>query len=97
MISLFDNNPDYGIIGKAGSCYFPESGIYWEKLRETMVGQVYHFPPNEKKFLSRYSAKLPSLIPVVTLDGLFIAFHKNRIKHLFDEEIGKFHFYDHGF
>ena len=97
LISLFDNNPDYGIIGKAGSCYFPESGIYWEKLRETMVGQVYHFPPNEKKFLSRYSAKLPSLIPVVTLDGLFIAFHKNRIKHLFDEEIGKFHFYDHGF
>lgn len=97
LIIDFESNPEYGIIGKAGSCYFPKSGIYWEKLSQTMVGQVYHFPPKQKKFLSRYSPKLPFLIPVVTIDGLFISFNKNKIKHKFDETFGKFHFYDHGF
>jgi GT2 family glycosyltransferase len=93
----FVNNPEYGIIGKAGSCYFPESGIYWERMNETMVGQVYHHPKDFTKWLSKYSAKVPYLIPVVTIDGLFISFDKTKIKHQFDESIGKFHFYDHGF
>jgi GT2 family glycosyltransferase len=97
LLKNFNENPEYGIIGKAGSCYFPESGIYWEKMKETMVGQVYHQPEEQKKWLSRYSTKLPELIPVVTIDGLFIAFDKNKIKHKFDETIGKFHFYDHSF
>ena len=93
----FSNNPDYAIIGKAGSCYFPESGVYWDRMHYTMVGQVYHHPEGQKKWISKYSAKLPFLIPVVTIDGLFISFDKTKIKHLFDETIGKFHFYDHGF
>jgi GT2 family glycosyltransferase len=66
-------------------------------MTQTMVGQVYHHPENQKKWLSRYSPKLPFLIPVVTVDGLFIAFDKTKIKHRFDESYGKFHFYDHGF
>lgn len=97
LLKDFDKNPDYGIIGKAGSCYFPESGIYWEKMQQTMVGQVYHHPDGQDKWLSRYSTKLPELIPVVTIDGLFIALDKTKIKHQFDESIGKFHFYDHSF
>jgi len=97
LLKNFEDNPDYGIIGKAGSCYFPESGIYWEKMHQTMVGQVYHHPEGQKKFLSRYSTKLPELIPVVTIDGLFISFNKTKVKHQFDETIGRFHFYDHSF
>ena len=97
LLEDFSNNPEFGIVGKAGSCYFPESGVYWEKMNQTMVGQVYHQPPNQKKWLSRYSPKLPFLIPVVTVDGLFISFDKTKIKHKFDESYGKFHFYDHGF
>jgi GT2 family glycosyltransferase len=97
LLDDFSNNPEFGIIGKAGSCYFPESGVYWEKMRQTMVGQVYHYPKNQKKWLSKYSPKLPFLIPVVTVDGLFISFDKTKIKHRFDESYGKFHFYDHGF
>ena len=97
LIDDFSNNPEYGIIGKAGSCYFPESGVYWEKMQQTMVGQVYHHPAGQKKWLSKYSPKLPFLIPVVTVDGLFISFNKTKIKHKFDESYGKFHFYDHGF
>jgi GT2 family glycosyltransferase len=97
LLEDFSNNPEFGLIGKAGSCYFPESGVYWEKMNQTMVGQVYHHPPNHNKWLSRYSPKLPILIPVVTLDGLFLSFDKTKIKHKFDESYGKFHFYDHGF
>lgn len=97
LIKDFSNSPEFGIIGKAGSCYFPESGIYWEKMNQTMVGQVYHHPTGQKKWINKYSTKLPELIPVVTIDGLFISFDKTKIKHYFDESFGRFHFYDHGF
>lgn len=97
LLDDFSKNPDFGIIGKAGSCYFPESGVYWDKMKQAMVGQVYHHPKDSKKWLSKYSPKLPFLIPVVTIDGLFISFNKTKIKHKFDESFGKFHFYDHGF
>jgi GT2 family glycosyltransferase len=97
LLEDFSNNPKFGIIGKAGSCYFPESGVYWERIWTTMVGQVWHHPEGQKKWLNSYSAKLPILVPVVTIDGLFMAFDKNKIKHSFDESIGRFHFYDHSF
>ena len=97
LLKEFENNSEYGIIGKAGSCYFSKSGVYWEKLEQTMVGQVYHHPKGRKKFLSKYSPKLPFLVPVVTIDGLFISFNKTKVKHFFDESYGKFHYYDHGF
>ena len=97
LLNDFESNPEFSIIGKAGSCYFPESGVYWERMGQSMVGQVYHHPDGQKKWLSQYSPKLPFLIPVVTVDGLFISFDKTKIKHNFDETIGKFHFYDHPF
>ena len=97
LLKDFSNSPEFGVIGKAGSCYFPESGVYWEKMNQTMVGQVYHHPKGKNKWVNKYSAKFPFLIPVVTIDGLFISFDKNKIKHGFDETIGKFHFYDHPF
>lgn len=97
LLNDFKDNQHFGIIGKAGSCYFPESGVYWERMFQTMVGQVYHHPEGQKKFLSKYSPKLPFLIPVITIDGLFISFDKTKIKHKFDETIGRFHFYDHLF
>ena len=97
LIKDFTKNPEFGLIGKAGSCYFPSSGIYWERMNHTMVGQVYHEPKGQKKWLNKYSDKFPFLIPVVTIDGLFISFSKDKIKHTFDEKIGKFHFYDHLF
>jgi GT2 family glycosyltransferase len=97
LLKDFSNSPEFGVIGKAGSCYFPESGVYWERMSHTMVGHVYHHPEGKNKWINKYSAKLPFLIPVVTIDGLIICFDKTKIKHLFDETIGKFHFYDHLF
>ena len=97
LLKDFSKNPEFGIIGKAGSCYFPNSGVYWEKMSQTMVGQVYHEPKGQKKWLSKYSNKFEYLIPVVTIDGLFISFDRKKIKHIFDESIPGFHFYDHAF
>ena len=97
LLEDFSKNPEFGIIGKAGSCYFSQSGVYWERMSQTMVGQVYHHPEGSKKWLSRYSVKSPNITPVVTIDGLFISFDKTKIKHQFDETIGRFHFYDHLF
>jgi GT2 family glycosyltransferase len=96
LLKDFSDNPDYGIIGKAGTSYFPESGVFWEKMQQTMVGQVYH-QPDKDKWLSKYSPKLPIIVPVVSIDGLFLSFNKTKIKHTFDESIGRFHFYDHLF
>ena len=97
LLNDFNENQDFAIIGKAGSWFFPRSGIYWEEMARTMVGQVYHHPKGKIAWLSEYSEKQDKLIPVVTIDGLFIAFDKTKIKHTFDETIGRFHFYDHLF
>jgi len=96
LLKDYSNNPEYSIIGKAGTSYFSQSGVFWEKMQQTMVGQVYH-QPDKDKWLSKYSPKLPVIIPVVSIDGLFLSFNKTKIKHRFDESIGRFHFYDHLF
>ena len=80
LLEDFTNNPEFGIIGKAGGCHFPKSGIYWENMQQRMVGQVYHHPEGSNKWLSKYSPKLPFIVPVVTIDGLFISFDKTKIK-----------------
>lgn len=97
LLEDYSKFPEFGIIGKAGSCYFSDSGVYWDRLQTTMVGQIWHHPPGQNKWINNYSVKLPFVVPVVTIDGLFISFDKNKIKHSFDETIGKFHFYDHCF
>ncbi len=97
LIKDFTDNPNFGIIGKAGSCFMSETGIFWEKLNQTMVGQIYHRQEDNKKILTKYSPKFNDLIEVVTLDGLFISVNKNKIKKDFDESIEGFHFYDHSF
>lgn len=97
LLEDFTNNPEFSIIGKVGTTYFPESGVYWEKMSYNMVGRVFHHPPGQKKWLSKYSPRINEVIPVISIDGLFMSFNKTKINHLFDETFGKFHFYDHGF
>lgn len=97
LLKDFNDNPEFSIIGKAGTSYFSESGIYWEKMSSTMVGRVSHQPPGQKKWSSKYSTKINEIVPVISIDGLFISFNKTKVNHFFDESYGKFHFYDHGF
>jgi len=89
----FEKNPEYGIIGLAGSKYMPKSGMWWE-VQPTMYGIVNH--ENEgKKWESKYSKDIGNkLESTLMVDGLFFALHKQRIKKNFDETVKGFHFYD---
>jgi len=93
IVKLFDKNPEYGIIGLAGSKYLASSGVWWED-RTKMYGRVSHTHEG-KTWLSSYSDDLgQDLEEVVVVDGLFFAVNKTRIKETFNEEVNGFHFYD---
>ena len=96
LLKNFSRNPDYGILGLAGSKYLDKSSQWW-KVPQTMYGIVNH-KHNGKKWESKYSNSLgDSIEEVLLVDGLFISFDKTKIKHKFDENIKGFHFYDLGF
>jgi hypothetical protein len=90
---LFDDNPEYGIIGVVGTDNLT-SGRWWDN-QENMFGIVSH--EYEGKRHTNYFSKqqyIDTLKEVVTIDGLFMMVHKKRIKHTFNEEFRGFHFYD---
>lgn len=93
------NDSDFGILGKAGTTSITQSGRWWDESH-LMVGSVYHTQVNNetnKKITweSRYSGIFKDeIVPVVLVDGLFIAVNKKRIKKDFDENIKGFHLYD---
>jgi len=96
LVKLFDKNPEYGILGMAGTTHMPISGTWWDD-RTKMYGIVNH--ENEgKKWESRYSNSFENSVKsVVVVDGVFIAIHRKRIKELFDETVDGFHMYDVNF
>jgi hypothetical protein len=93
VIRLFDENPEYGILGLAGTDNLM-SGMWWQD-RESMYGVVGH-EHEGKRHVNHYSKQSFGDKPkeVVIVDGLFIMVHKGRIKHKFNEEFNGFHFYD---
>lgn len=87
------NNSNYQIIGVAGTTYIPESGRWWED-RTKMVGIVEH-TDNGQTWVSEYSLERKGeIIPVVTIDGLFMAIDFEEVYLRFDENYSGFHFYD---
>ncbi|MHA1975153.1 MAG: glycosyltransferase [Candidatus Hodarchaeales archaeon] len=89
----FEENPEYGIIGVAGSTEIGETGKWWED-KGLMVGFVKH-SSNGKTWESRYSGLFhDEIIETVMVDGLFFAVDKNKLKYKFDESVEGFHFYD---
>lgn len=89
----FEKKTEFGILGVAGTTYYPSSGRWWDIPAE-MVGQVYH-QHNGKKWLSEYSKSTGSkVVETIIVDGLFICLHKQRIKETFDTNVEGFHFYD---
>lgn len=93
LLKVIDKNPDYGIIGIAGSRELPSSGKWWENPLH-MYGQVFHQQGNNR-WLSKYSPKKPLFLDnVVIVDGLFFVVKKDQIKERFDESVKGFHFYD---
>jgi glycosyltransferase involved in cell wall biosynthesis len=93
IAKLFEKHPDYGIIGVAGTDKLV-NGIWWQN-RENMYGVVGHIHEG-KRHVNKYSkgSYVDKLKEVVIVDGLFFMVHKKRIKKLFNEEFGDFHFYD---
>lgn len=96
ILKHFKRNPEYGILGVAGSTYLPKSGKWWE-IPYSMKGIVNH-KNDGKKWESRYSKEIGnSLYDVTLVDGLFFCVDKNKIKKSFDENVKGFHFYDINF
>lgn len=95
LTSIFKKNPEYGIIGIAGTTDLVD-GRWWT-LKESMNGIVSH-QHEGKKWTNYYSKDQGNkLTDMVVLDGLFLAVNKNKIKHTFDEDFHGFHFYDISF
>ena len=93
LIKLFERNPEYAIIGVAGSKFMPESGQWWVNPKK-MYGRVAHTHEG-KTWLSAYSGDLgQNLEEVVVCDGVWFAVDKTRIKKRFNENVEGFHFYD---
>jgi hypothetical protein len=93
IIRLFDKNPDYGIIGIAGTDNLI-SGMWWQD-KSSMYGIVGH-EHEGKRHVNHYSKGdySENLKQVIVVDGLFIMVHKKRIKHTFNQQFEGFHFYD---
>ena len=88
--SLFDKNPEYGIIGIAGTTDLID-GRWWT-LKESMNGVVSH-QHEGKKWTNHYSKDQGKTITdMVVLDGLFFAIDKTKIKHGFAEDFHGFIF-----
>jgi len=93
ILKHFKRNPDYGILGAAGTKYLPKSALWWQ-INTEMIGIVNH-EQDGKKWTSKYSeSKGSKLDETVIVDGLFIAVNKKKIKKNFNEDFNGFHFYD---
>lgn len=91
----FTQNPEYGIMGVAGTNNLI-SGMWWED-RVSMHGVVNH-SNGVKTWTSRFSDDQGNkLKPMIVLDGVMFAIDKNKIVHKFDEDFKGFHFYDLAF
>jgi hypothetical protein len=93
VIRLFEKNPEYGIIGLAGTDNLL-SGMWWQD-RSSMYGVVGH-EHEGKRHVNHYSKGdySENLKEVIVVDGLFMMIHRQRIKHTFNEQFEGFHFYD---
>jgi GT2 family glycosyltransferase len=96
ILEHFEKKSDYGILGVAGTTYFPSTGTWWD-IQSEMIGQVYH-QHQGRKWLSQYNKPFGNkIMDTIIVDGLFFAVNKKNIKSKFDEDFKGFHFYDISF
>lgn len=93
LLNYFESDKKIGLLGVAGTKIktdIPSS--WWENERENQVMNIIqHFPNNRtEKILFGFTEE--PLTEVVSIDGVFIAMRKNKIR--FDERIEGFHNYD---
>ena len=92
VLEAFEKS-DYAILGTVGTISVPMSGMLWEK-QETLVGRMWYEKfdlSHEERFSETFRGKI---IPVVALEGSFIACHKERLFTNFDEKYINDSYYD---
>lgn len=93
LLKLFTRNPQYGILGVAGTKYLATNGRWWED-RTKMYGRVAHTHEG-KTWLSEYSKdQNQDIEETVVVDGVFFAVDKTKLIKGFNEEVVGYHFYD---
>ncbi|MBT9545981.1 MAG: hypothetical protein IV090_11380 [Candidatus Sericytochromatia bacterium] len=95
VIRHFQHNPEFAILGVAGSLGLEEHAVAWAPP-QNMLGHLWHQDPvTNQSFLSDFSGRLGTyLLESVTLDGLFLALHQERTDVRFNPQLSGFHFYD---
>lgn len=95
VIRHFKHNPDFAILGVAGSLGLEEHAVAWSPP-QNMLGHLWHQDSvTGQAFLSDFSGHLGDhLLEAVTLDGLFLALHQARTDVRFNPQMSGFHFYD---
>lgn len=101
LLSQF-RDTDYGILGIAGATGLIQDNhgiaLAWWSLNHRCVGRIKHESKNNREIIdSHWSNQFDHPIPVICLDGVFIAVNKNKIRKYFDEEFKGFHYYDISF
>lgn len=89
------NYSDYGILGVAGSTFIGSDGV-WYSDRSKMVGIVSH-TNGINTWDSEFSNPINGIKSTLMIDGLFMAVDCNKIKHKFNLDYGKYHYYDISF
>lgn len=93
LLKQLDKNPEYGILGVAGTKYMSATGQWWENPKK-IYGRVQHTHEG-KSWLSAYSDDMGQEVEnVIGVDGVFFVVDKTKIKITFDESVEGFHFYD---
>lgn len=97
IYDIFKRNPQYGIIGVAGSRIYGEKDklAWWDCDAEFKRGFIFHGDENKSwpTIFSDFNDNV-DLMEVAVVDGVFMAVNKKRIQCGFDTNIKGFHFYD---
>jgi hypothetical protein len=101
ILGLFNNFPDYDILGIAGTTELNQHGCWWlnkegQMNTSKMFGRVWH-TNGLREWESVYSEKIFGIKDVVVVDGLFIAVNGKTIIKRFNEDFKNFHLYDISF
>lgn len=91
LLSRF-NSTDYDIIGVAGSASINKDGVWWAD-KAKLFGIVNH-TDGINEWESNFSPAFKDLMNVVCIDGVFMAVNPDSIVCRFNENYGKFHYYD---
>lgn len=95
LLNKFNNNPDYAIIGLAGTAQLNEDGVWWSD-KSKLYGIVNH-TDGIKEWESKFSPSFNGIKDVVSIDGVFISLDPEIITYNFDEKYKGFHYYDISF